>query len=212
MFDWITHWFISWGPQIEQKILDMVHWAIHAVASVLIAVFSHVLGAWKWLIYGLAFLGYEEIHAWEDIFNFARRVVRVYIPRVLHWAWGWILFLHKLVLTLYDDLIRALIALRKLAWSWILALWRNVLKFVWDPLKRYADLIWHDLLKWGWVAWWWITHPENLAGFLFWHIINWLEFYAWQVGKRLGTFGLSLVRNNLHRFLILAEDIISAVF
>jgi hypothetical protein len=211
VFDWITHWFISWAPLVEQKVRDMVHWAIHAVASVLIGVFRHVLDAWKWVIYGLAFLGYEEIHFAEDVWNFGRRVVLVYLPRLLRWAWGWIQFLHKLIWTIYGDLVRALDSLRKLAWSWILDLWRNVLRFVWDPLKRFADLIWHDLLKWGWTAWWWITHPEELAGFLFWHIIHWLEFYAWEAGKRLGTFGLSLVRHNLHRFLILVEDVISAV-
>lgn len=212
MFDWLTHWFVSWAPYVEQKILDLVHWAIHAVASVLIAVFNHVLRSWRWFLYALTFWAYEEIHFAEDVWNFARRVVRVYIPRLLHWAWGWILFLRKLTLTLYDDAIRALVALRKLAWSWILALWHNVLKYVWDPLKRYADMIWHDLLKWGYTAWYWITHPDKLAGLLFWHIIGWLEFYAWQVGKRLGTFGLSLVRNNLHKFLVLIEDVIAAVF
>ncbi len=211
MFDWITHWVISWAPLISQGIRDFVHWAVHALASVVISVFSHVLGAWKWLIYGLSFLGYEEIHFAEDVWGFASRVVRVYIPRVLHWAWAWILFLHKLILILYDDLIRALNVLRKWTWALALSLWHNVLRFVWFPLKRYADLIWHDLLKWGWVAWWWITHPENLAQFLFWHIIRWLEFYAWEAGKRLGTFGLALVRHNLHRFLILIEDIVSAV-
>lgn len=211
MFDWVTGWFIKWAPLVDQKIRDMVHWAIHAVASVLIAVFRHVLDAWKWLIYGLAFLGYEEIHFAEDVWNFGRRVVHVYIPRLLKWTWGWIGFLHKLIWTIYSALVRALDTLRKLAWSWILALWRNVLRFVWDPLKRFADLIWHDLIKWGWTAWWWITHPEALAGFLFWHIIHWLEFYAWEAGRRLGTFGLALVRHNLRRFLILAEDVISAV-
>jgi hypothetical protein len=211
VFDWITHWFISWGPQVEQKIIDMVHWAVHAVASVLIAVFDHVLSAWKFLIYGLGFLGYEEIHFAEAVWGFAYRVVWVYIPRLLRWAWTWIGFLHKLIWTIFGDLVRALDTLRRLAWSWILTLWRNVLRFVWDPLKRYADLIWHDLLKWGWTAWWWITHPESLAGFLFWHIIRWLEFFAWEAGKQLGTFGLSLVRHNLRRFLILIEDIVSAV-
>lgn len=212
MFDWITHWFINWGPLVERKIIDMVHWAIHAVASVLIAVFSHVLGAWKWFYSAVIFLAYEEIHFAEDVYNFGRRVVAVYLPRLSHWALGWIQFLRRLIVAVYDTLTRALDTLRRLTYSLILALWRNVLKYVWDPLKRYADLIWHDLLKWGYVAWWWITHPEELAEFLFWHVISALERHAWDAGKRLGTFGLALVRSNLHRFLILAEDIISAVF
>lgn len=212
MFDWITGWFIRWGPLVEQKIIDMVHWAVHAVASVLIAVFAHVLDAWKWYLDTWRVLAHEVVDLAHDVWDFAARLVRVYLPRITRWAWTWIVFLYHLSLKIWHDTLTALAVLRALAWSWIQALWHRVVTDVWDPLKKYADLIWHDLLKWGWVAWWWITHPQNLAGLLFWHIIGWLEHYAWEASKRLGTFGLALVRNNLHRFLILIEDIVAAVF
>lgn len=60
-------------------------------------------------------------------------------------------------------------------------------------------------------AWWWVTHPDQLADSLFWYLIRWLEQRAWTVARYLGEFTLALVMHNMRRLALLAEDILHAV-
>lgn len=55
------------------------------------------------------------------------------------------------------------------------------------------------------------THLDEFALLLFWHIIMQLERLAWDAGKRLGTFFLSLIVHHVVRFATLVESIIDAV-
>lgn len=60
-------------------------------------------------------------------------------------------------------------------------------------------------------AWWWVTHPDDLASVLFWHLVKWLESRAWEAGRYLGNFALALITRNVGRVARLAEEIITAV-
>ena len=69
----------------------------------------------------------------------------------------------------------------------------------------------------GWVAregntmWYFFTHLDEFGILLFWHIIAALEMFAWDAGRRLGTFLLSMIIHNVVRFATLVESIIDAV-
>lgn len=55
------------------------------------------------------------------------------------------------------------------------------------------------------------THLDEFALLLFWHIVTTLERLAWDAGKRLGTFFLSLIVHHVVRFATLIESIVDAV-
>jgi hypothetical protein len=89
-----------------------------------------------------------------------------------------------------------------------------------DGLAHFAAAVTHQLTRiityyiphYAIYAWWWITHPEQLAKRLFWHLINVLEANAWKAAERLSVFALQLVRRNVRHLVALAEDIFTAVF
>jgi hypothetical protein len=72
-------------------------------------------------------------------------------------------------------------------------------------------LITYDIPHYAMTAWWWVTHPAQLAESLFWHIIRQLEDRAWQAAEYLGEFALALVLRNARRLVLLAEHIITAI-
>lgn len=73
-------------------------------------------------------------------------------------------------------------------------------------------LILHYLIpKYAFTAWWWVTHPDDLANHLFWYMVRWLERRAFTVGRYLGGFLLAMLVHNVHRVLSWAEDVIDAV-
>lgn len=86
-------------------------------------------------------------------------------------------------------------------------------------VHSYASSVWNQLDKiltyyiptFAMTAWWWVTNPDALAQVLLWHVIKWLEYYAWTAAQYLGEFVLALVVRNLKRLALLAETIIAAV-
>lgn len=79
---------------------------------------------------------------------------------------------------------------------------------VWD---RLAAVITHLIPRYAMTAWWWVTHPDQLARVLLWWVLHWLEQEAWTAGLYLGEFVLALIRRNVRRVALLAETIIHAV-
>lgn len=90
----------------------------------------------------------------------------------------------------------------------VLGLSRQVLD---DITQHLVTLLKHLIPRYAMTAWWWVTHPDDLASVLFWYLVKWLEARAWTVGKYLGDFALSLVAHNVKRLALLVEDIVKAV-
>jgi hypothetical protein len=150
-------------------------------------------------------------NAANSIYWHLRQIVLVDIPRLWSRLLADVKSLLRDLAWLYHTTIRLLDELRHLVWSWIVDVRNWAWSHIWVPLKSYADQIWRDLLKWGYTAWWYITHPAALAELLGDPLVLWLEVNAWRIGRQLGTFALALVVHNLRRFAQLAEDVIAAV-
>jgi hypothetical protein len=83
-----------------------------------------------------------------------------------------------------------------------------------DAEAKYRELerlVLYDIPHYAITAWWWITHPGDLADQLGWHIVRWLEDHAWEAAHWLGGFGVSLVLHNARRFTAAIESILAAV-
>jgi hypothetical protein len=94
---------------------------------------------------------------------------------------------------------------------WLTSLRRWIVREIWNPLVARAEQIWDDLVKWGYTAWWYITHPADLAKLLLWPLAKAVEDNSWSLGGILGTFGLTLVLRNARRFAQLVEHIMTAI-
>lgn len=79
---------------------------------------------------------------------------------------------------------------------------------VYGALRR---IITYDIPHFAMTAWWWTTHPHQLADQLYWHIVYWLEQRAWSTAQYLGEFALALLMHNARRVLHLLEVIVAAV-
>lgn len=209
--DWLTGWFRSAASIVAQPIVDMVHWAVHALGSVILAVFDHVFGAWAalWAWTEHYFVGFTWlIHMIGRVLVDIKRVI---IPYIIRWVKAGFLSVEKFIHWVYDTVSSAIVVLRKFVIALVAKTVTWVIQHVWTPLKNLADWLYQHLLLWGYTAWWWITHLANLADALIFHLVNSLERNAWEIAGKLGQFALALVVRNLARFLQLAESIISAV-
>lgn len=95
----------------------------------------------------------------------------------------------------------------------------NSARSVESMIHSYASSVWNVLDRiltyyiptFAMTAWWWVTNPDALAQVLLWHLVKWLEVWAWSVAQYLGEFILALLVRNLRRVALLVETILAAV-
>ena len=208
MLDWLLGWFGQWVPSVGQTIVNMVHGAVRAVTSWAGHIFGNVGDAWSdlWNAHGSLLAGLDHF-AWR-VWRHFTAIMRHDFPTL----WRYLTWLYNLVIHLWHWLYRQLHREIAALTAWERRVWHDTVTWVkrdiWAPLKRRADLIWHDLIKWGYLAWWYITHPDKLAGLIGWALTSWLEQNAWSVAGHLGGFIVALVTRNLRRVSLLIEDVI----
>jgi hypothetical protein len=208
---WITGWVGRFIGIVADPVLALIRWGLHALASVVEAVFHDVALAWRDLWGAVTAI---ERACWDfgaAVYGLALKVLRYWVPRLIDdlrraalALWHGIDWVWAHAVSLVNDL-------RKLTWKWINDLWHLVLRDVWKPLKDFADHLYHLIITWAYVAWWWITHLDRLADAMIFHIAASLEKYAWQLARLLGGFLTALVLHNVRRVVQLAETILAAV-
>lgn len=211
MLDWLTGWFTNFASTVGDPIVGMVHWAVHALASVVLSVFRNVLKAWDDFTGAIDGLGDSIWHFVNRVWHALWWLITKEVPRIWRWlaqesarVWKGIRYAWATAVRLFNDAIGFAERIVDDVIGW-------VQRDVWKPLRDLADLLWRDLLKWGWTAWWWITHPADLAKMLLAYLIKAAEDAFWSVATPAGTFALRLVLANARRFAILIEDIVRAV-
>lgn len=211
MLNWLDKYWQAIRGTVGGAASDAIHWSEHAIMGAVHAVFSVVTAAW-----GRFYSEFHNVYEGVNFFmakvrDFATYVLHVVIPNLSRWVSAWIASLRRGLADLGSLLQRTAVLLTAKivkayqdALSWTVA-------HVWAPLWAIAQKLRADLQKWGYTAWWYITHPAALADLLILYLATSAEKQAWALARTLGTFGLALVVRNLPRFLRLAEDIITAV-
>lgn len=211
MLSWLDRFWRSASGYVDDKVRSTVHWAEHAIMGVVLNVFGLVGTAWRYAQQGWA-AGWAELGSLaHSVWAKFQYVLHVLIPELGRWVSSQVARLLAFAQGIWSGLLRLISAVDARLTAAFTAAIAWVLRTVWAPLKAYADQIWHDLTKWGYTAWWLVTHPDQLAELLIFHIVASLEAHAWQVARLLGTFTLALIRANLRRIAQLAEDVITAV-
>lgn len=73
------------------------------------------------------------------------------------------------------------------------------------------QIVTHDIPVFAQTAYWWVTHPGDLANVLFWHLMRALENQAWQVAQWLGEFITATLVRNIRQVAALAETVLAAL-
>lgn len=211
MISWLTGWVRRFVGLVPDTVLALVHWAVHALALVVEAVFHDVAVAWRDYWAAVAAIERACFDFGAAMFGLAVKVLRYWVPKLIDDLRRAALALWHGIDWVWSHAVAAINDLRKLAWKWINDLWHLVLRDVWKPLKDFADHLYHLIITWAYVAWWWITHLDRLADAMIFHIAASLEKYAWQLARLLGTFLTALILHNVRRVVQLAETILAAV-
>jgi hypothetical protein len=211
MWGWIKHVLGIAAGVIDETIRTWVGDLISGVFGFLHTVFGFVGHAWldlfnaaRWMYAGVLHLGIET---YATLYH----ALRVVIPDVIRWASR---FIHD-VWTYAIDVFRWTI--RQFDWvkHWVLALWddlrRWVIHDIWDPIWHTLYPVWHWVVNEGKALWNLVTHPALLVDWIWEHLLVKIEREAWNAGRLLGRFFISLVFHNLKTFFVLLEDIIDAI-
>lgn len=211
MFDWIAGFVAYWTGRVAAPILDLVHQTVHAAAGWLLGIIHGVQDAFSFWIGVINWLINQVVSIGRDVANWISYLWNTILPYI----YGRIEAAIGYAVELWRDAIsyaaNGLAALERLAWSWIQSIISWAYDNIWLPLKRYADAIWNALVQWGYYAWWWITHPDQLAKALLGFLIQAAEDAFWSIAAPVGTFALRIVIANTQRFVQLLEAIIAAV-
>jgi hypothetical protein len=211
MLDWIAGYVARWTGYVEQNTRGLVQWGLHALAGVVYAVFGNVGKAWAELALALAWMHKEAGGFAGWVVAVAERIIRLELPRLWSYAVGAFRAAETLATRLWQDAVRRVAAALSIARALVSALWQLVLRDVWQPLMAITKQLRADLLKWGYVAWFYVTHPDKLAPVLLGALIGAAEAAFGRIAAPAGIFALRLIVHQLPALLRLAETIVTAV-
>lgn len=211
MFGWIDRWFIHPVAKVIDDVLNIVHSVVRGVYG-----FIHDINTILWYAWGDVWASAHALWAGIRALSVATyhgfiRVIKVLYPYLYDYA-HWVLVLLGKVI---DDAKRLLLKAINDLYHWALVTFdatrRWAVDHIWTPLFKSLTAAWDWLTHAGATMWHYFTHLADFAEVLFWHILASLENHAWDAGKYLGRFFMSLFFHNAVRFASLIEDIVDAI-
>lgn len=211
MFGWIDSVWNNVVGAIPGPIRDFVHILIRGLYSFVHGVFGAVWNAWNVFWNGARDLWAGAREFAGGVYHGFIRIFKILIPYLeayIKWVRtildkalsAAVHVLSDAIQTLYHTVLKLLDALRK--WA---------VDNIWNPLFKSLTAAWHWLTHEGAMIWYYFTHLPAFAKLLLGYLLTEFEKQAWDAGKALGRFFLSLVVHNAVRFASLMEDIISAI-
>lgn len=211
MFGWIDSVWNSVTGAVSGAVRDFVHTLVRGLYSFVHTIFGALWNAWNWYWDGVYALWAGAREFAVSVYHTFIRILKAIIPYLqnyIHWVRVFLGHVINVAVRALTDFINGIYhwALKSLE-----ALKAFVINDVWNPLFKSLTNAWHWLTHEGATIWHYFTHLPQFATLLFWHLIAELERLAWDAGKALGNFFLSLIVHNVVRFATLTESIIASV-
>lgn len=172
---------------------------------------GHIAAGWQQLTRTLLWLQQNMQQYMLEQSFLDWRIVKAYIP----WLGRWIQWLGGRVRNEINTTIAMLRREYKAGDAAQHAYSRSIL--VWVLIHVLAFLLRLVTRLFGWIhgigatMWHYFTHLADFAELLIMALVAALEHHAWDIGKLLGKFFLSLIVHNVVRFATLVETIVDAV-
>lgn len=211
MLDWIKKAFKAAAGVVPEAIREWVYQQVYAVFSFLGTIVNHVASAWSTMFKFADNLWHALDSFGISVYNFLYKVVKVMIPNVIDWAFREIGKLQSWAWGYISTLLRALDSLRQYLLAQVESVVRWINEKIWTPLMAEVKSLWATLQKWGYTAYWYVTHPQALADLLLQYLLVSLQKSAWTVARVMGEFIFKTVMANIPRFATLIEQIIADV-
>lgn len=212
MWNWITRVLGGAVGVVDETIRRWVGGLISGVFGFIHAVFHLVGGAYDDVLNGTEWLAAEVASFVREVYGKFQWIVHIALQDIIRWADNFI----RLVLRYAEDVYRIVLhefdLLRHDIAHWLDDLRHWVITDIWDPIVRVLDVAYHWVTHEGALVYHYITHPADLIDLLWEALLVKIEREAWNIGKLLGRFFLSLIIHNLKMFVLLLEDIVDAVF
>lgn len=211
MLNWIAGFVDRWSGIVAQGIRDLIHWTVHALASVVYTVFGLVGSAWRdvykatdWLLVSATGFLYET-------YKHVYRIIVYWIPRILRLIDDWVKWLIRRIEQVTAYLLSRILYYYRLLRTALDIAVRWIVHTLIDPLRAFADHIWKQLIAWGYYAFYYITHPDKLAAVLIRALVGAAENVFWDIAAPVGKFAAGIVLHNAKRIVLVIESILSAV-
>src|SRR5574337_625730 len=144
------------------------------------------------------------------VFSFLGTIVN-HVAAAWHAMYTWVNSLYTAVETFAHAVYAYLYKLVKVLLAQISAVTSWVLHSVFDPLIAQVKSLWTKLQQWGYTAYWYVTHPQDLADLLLHYLLVSLQKSVWAVARTMGEFFARLFLQNVPRTITLIEQIIADV-
>jgi len=211
MITWLYTTVYSLWSGISSGVKDFVHAVVHALIGALDAVAGRMWTVW-WSMLSTAWTA-VGVFAWfcRGVWYVLYWLVILQVPALWTQAQG---LLHQLVdmsQWLYNTALGWLHDAESLAQRLADNTVAWVTRNVWNPLWGYVQDLYAKLTTWGWTAYYYVTHPDDLAQLLFWALFGVFARNAFGIGRYIGDWVLRLVLANLAGSVNLAEEILTDV-
>lgn len=200
----------SWQTAIRD-VIGFIKGLFQAEHSYWQTVSQHVRNAWMELTRGIL-ISREGISGFMDSqYRWDAKISRSIIPWLAHW----IEWLGGKVRQDREKALKQVYSKMQSDYNKNHSYTSSVLKWILIHVLGFLYGILKTAVSWisgaGSTMWHYFSHLDEFALLLFWHIVTSLEKLAWDAGKRLGTFFLSLILHNVVRFATLVESIVDAI-
>lgn len=199
----MLNWLKSFGSVIFGGLNDLKNWIINLFSTVFSYIDSWAKDIWNGIteVWNFAASLYNKAIGYiVELYNLARYIIDVEIKTVEQWVtslWG------ELKSGITNLANWALGLINKLG-SWVLSqlnsLYRWVLRNIWDPLYNGITGAINWISKYGYWAYYMVTHPDVLASFIGSYILR--EFFS--LGRKFAT---SIARWLVHSMISAGHEI-----
>lgn len=211
MFDWLHNTVYSLFGSVSGSVKDFVHSVLKGLIGALNAVAGRAWTAWWDLLWGAYTLVTGITGFVQAVYSRLWLILNQYINSLLQdvaalWSQIW-----RSVAHIFDTVWGWVVTIRDYLWQQIESARQWVIENVWAPLWGWVQDIYDKLTRWAWMAYWYITHPDDLARVLFWSLVNAFARDAFFVARIVGDWLLRTILANIPRSLGLIETIIKDV-
>lgn len=208
---WIEDHTVGYLRAGWQGAVGLVKDAVHALAAWVGGIISHVGGAWDFMVDGATALYHGLNWLGSEVYGTLSWVARVAIPDLARWTAGEVSALvGRIVAVLRWTAGQVADLVGRIAHA-VASLTQWVVAHVWTPLIGYVRDIYAKLKQWAYTAWFYVTHPDKLAGLLWRYVVVEIAAGFDWAARYIGHFVVITFLNNLTRLVGFVESFLADI-
>lgn len=211
MLDWLYNSVYGLFGSISGPVKDFVHSIVRAILGSLNAVAGRMWTVWWYMVTAATEFTYNLFQFAFQMYSAAWWMIRHAVPklwRAVGDLWDGIVAVRNWVV---EGLTEWINYVKDLAWSWVQDAIAWVVEHVWRPVVHWIEDLYDKMTRWAFTAYWYVTHPDDLAAVLFWALFGVFARNAFPVARYIGDWLLRTFLQAVPASIRLVEQIITDV-